>query len=111
MYIESVFNRYDEEIIRGGNELYFMDNIDDTPEYEEIIIDPYKNELYGTKNKKSIIELLANLQDDNINIVGIKIPKQYLKYKICRIEIEVNDQIIYWIDEYILLMLLNLIDI
>ncbi len=111
MYIESVFNRYDEEIIRGGNELYFMDNIDDTPEYEEIIIDPYKNELYGTKNKKSIIELLSNLSDDNINIVGVKIPKQYLKDKICRIEIEVNDQIIYWIDEYILLMLLNLIDI
>lgn len=112
MHIDNVLNRYDEEIIPGGNELYFMDNVNEPENIdEELIIKSYKVELYGTKNKKGIIELVPNITNDNINIVGIKISAKYLQEKICRIEVVANDQIIYWIDEYMLHFLLQLLDL
>lgn len=117
MHINDVFSRYDEEIIPGSNELYFMDNLDNSDDNanDQLIIDPYKIELYGTKSKKGIIELvpniIPNLSDDNIVITSIKLHSDYLKDKISRIELELNDQIVYWIDEYTLRMLLQLLDL
>ncbi len=110
MHIENVLNKYPEEIIPIGYELKFLEDDIITDDINKTNIEPFDVELYGTKNKKFTLNLCNHLQDENINIVGIEISTNYITNAICRIELELSGQVVYWIDQYTIILLLSLID-
>ncbi len=110
MHIENVLNKYPEEIVPISYELKFLEEDIITDEISKTSIESFDVELYGTKNKKFTLNLSNNLQDENINIIGIEILTDYLTDAICRIELELSGQVVYWIDQYTIILLLSLIN-
>lgn len=110
MHINNVLKRYDEEIIPISTELYFLEDYIYEENNYTTWIEPFKTELYGTKNKKCIINLVNKLSDEDINISGIELPIDHVCKAFQRIELEIGGQVVYWVDEYALIMLLTLLD-